>query len=137
MTRLGLPSLAVTIGTLALYRGLALVVLGTEPVADFPPLHQLRRRRRSPAPRSPGTVAIFVVLALIFGVVLHATAAGRSLFAIGASEEAARFAGIRVKRIKLGLFVLSGLICALAGIVYTFRLRQRPAGQRHSASSCA
>ena len=47
---------------------------------------------------------------------------GRSLFAMGANEEAARFAGMRVKRTKLILFVASGLVCALAGILYTFRL---------------
>src|SRR5579863_7942357 len=68
------------------------------------------------------STAIFIVLAVIFGVVLHATPFGRSLFAMGASAEAARFAGIRVKRIKTILYMVSGLICALAGVLWTFRL---------------
>jgi hypothetical protein len=59
---------------------------------------------------------------VIFGVVLHATPVGRSIFAMGASAEAARFAGIRVKRIKTILFMVSGLVCSLAGVLWTFRL---------------
>ena len=62
------------------------------------------------------------MLAIIFGVVLHATPFGRSIYAMGASVEAAQFAGIRVKRIKTILFMTSGLVCALAGVLLTFRL---------------
>ena len=58
---------------------------------------------------------------VVFGVVLHRTAVGRSIFAVGANEEAARFSGLRVKRIKFWLFVVTGMISALAGIVFTFR----------------
>jgi rhamnose transport system permease protein len=61
------------------------------------------------------------VLAVLFGVALHASSFGRSVYAIGANEEGARFSGIRVKRIKLVLFVLAGAVAAIAGIVYTFR----------------
>ena len=63
------------------------------------------------------SAAIFIVLAMIFGVVLHATPFGRSIYAMGASVEAAQFAGIRVKRIKTILFMTSGLVCALAGVL--------------------
>ncbi|MFC7642399.1 ABC transporter permease [Streptosporangium lutulentum] len=69
----------------------------------------------------PYPVALFVVLAVVTAVVLHSTGFGRSLFAIGSQEEAAFFAGIRVKRIKLVLFVLSGTIAAFAGVVFTLR----------------
>jgi rhamnose transport system permease protein len=62
------------------------------------------------------------VLAVIFGVVLHATATGRSIYAMGASPEAALFAGIRVKRVKTMLFVVSGVVCSMAGALWTFRL---------------
>ena len=53
-------------------------------------------------------MVLFAVLAVAFGVLLHATPFGRSIYAIGANEEAAYFSGLRVKRIKLILFVLSG-----------------------------
>jgi rhamnose transport system permease protein len=59
---------------------------------------------------------------VIFGVVLHFTPVGRSIYAMGASPEAATFAGIRVKRIKTMLYIVSGVICSLAGVLLTFRL---------------
>ncbi|MEV8308639.1 ABC transporter permease [Streptomyces flavidovirens] len=123
VTRVGLPSLAVTIGTLALFRGLASVVLGTKAVADFPETYAQWATYTETVPGTfiPYPVALFVVLAVIAAVVLHCTGFGRSLFAIGAQEDAAYFAGIRVKRIKLALFVVSGVVASFAGIVYTLR----------------
>lgn len=121
VTRLGLPSLAVTIGTLALYRGLAYAMLGDRAIADFPQTYTNLGFGNIPGTQIPLPIALFVVLAIITAVVLHATAFGRSLYAIGANEVAARFAGLRVERVKLILFVLSGLMSALAGIVFTFR----------------
>jgi rhamnose transport system permease protein len=122
VTRVGLPSLAVTIGTLALYRGVALIVLGPNTVSNFPATYTNIGVLPIPHTQIPYNVAIFAVLAVIFGVVLHVTATGRFIYAMGASPEAALFAGIRVKRIKTMLFVTSGLVCALAGVLWTFRL---------------
>jgi rhamnose transport system permease protein len=121
VTKVGLPSLAVTIGTLALYRGLAFVILGDQAVADFPERYTNLGFGTFAGTDIPNPIVLFAVLAVIFGFVLHRTAVGRSVFAIGANEEAAFFSGLRVKRIKLWLFVVSGLVSALAGIVYTFR----------------
>ncbi|MGS2646626.1 ABC transporter permease subunit [Streptosporangium sp. LJ11] len=121
VTRLGLPSLAVTIGTLALYRGLAYVVLGDRAIAEFPAQYTELAVGDVPGTPIPYPVALFALLAVVTAVVLHATGFGRSLFAIGAQEEAARFAGIRVKRIKLILFVLSGTVAAFAGVIFTLR----------------
>ena len=124
VTRVGLPSLAVTIGTLALYRGIATILLGPTTVANFPSGYTNVGVNAVPFTGGDLTysAAIFVALAVIFGVVLHATPFGRSIYAMGASTEAARFAGIRVKRIKTILFMISGLICSLAGVLLTFRL---------------
>ncbi|WP_248966031.1 ABC transporter permease [Sphaerisporangium perillae] len=121
VTRLGLPSLAVTIGTLALYRGLAYVVLGDKAVAEFPQAYTDLVTGDVPGTPIPYPVALFVLPAIVTGIVLHATGVGRALFAIGAQEEAAFFAGIRVKRIKLVLFVVAGTVAAFAGVVYTLR----------------
>jgi rhamnose transport system permease protein len=124
ITRLRLPSLAVTIGTLALYRGVALILLGPNTVSSFPAAYTNLGINAVPFTANDMTwsTLIFLVLAVVFGVVLHATPLGRSIYAMGASAEAAQFAGIRVKRVKTGLFMLSGFICALAGVLYTFRL---------------
>jgi rhamnose transport system permease protein len=121
VTRLGLPSLAVTIGTLTLYRGLAYVVLGTKAVAQFPQNYADLATKTVPGTPIPYPFALFIVAAIVTAVVLHATGTGRAIFAIGAQEEAAFFAGIRVKRIKLLLFVLSGVVSAFAGVIYTLR----------------
>ena len=124
VTRVGLPSLAVTIGTLTLYRGIAVIILGPSTISSFP--SRYTNIGVTALPHTGGylsySVGVFIVLAIVFAIVLHATPFGRSLFVMGANEEAARFAGIRVKRTKQLLFVVSGIVCALAGILYTFRL---------------
>jgi rhamnose transport system permease protein len=124
VTRLRLPSLAVTIGTLALYRGIATILLGPNTVSNFPAAYTNLGVNAVPFTANDMTYStlIFIVLAIIFGVVLHATPFGRSVYAMGASAEAAQFAGIRVKRIKTILFMVSGFICSLAGVLWTFRL---------------
>jgi len=124
VTRLRLPSLAVTIGTLALYRGIATILLGPNTVSSFPTAYTNLGQHAVPLTGNDMTYStlIFIVGAVVFGVVLHATPFGRSLYAMGASAEAAQFAGIRVKRVKTILFMVSGLVCSLAGVLLTFRL---------------
>ena len=121
VTRVGLPSLAVTIGTLTLYRGIAQGILPTDTIGGFPT--NLASIGVVPIPHThiPYSIAFFLALAVVFGIVLHATPLGRGIFAIGAGQEAAFFAGIRVKRIKFWLFVLSGLLAGFAGVLWTLR----------------
>jgi rhamnose transport system permease protein len=121
VTRIGLPSLAVTIGTLTLYRGIAQIILPNNTIGGFP--FSLTKIGIVPisGTQIPYSIAIFAALAVVFAVVLHATPAGRAIFAIGASREAAFFSGIRVKRIKLLLFVLSGFLCSFAGVLWTLK----------------
>ncbi|MFI0960111.1 ABC transporter permease [Streptomyces sp. NPDC021080] len=118
VTRLGLPSLAVTIGTLAAYRGIAQIVLGSDAVTDFPTQYQDFAAGRIGESFVPQALPLFLVLFAVAVVVLHATPFGRSAFAIGANEEAARFAGIRVKRQKLILFVATGFMASLTGVFW-------------------
>jgi rhamnose transport system permease protein len=121
ITRLGLPSLAVTIGTLTLYRGIAQGILPTDTIGGFP--SKLTNIGVVPIPGThlPYSIAFFAVLAIVFGVVLHATPLGRAIFAIGAGQEAAFFAGIRVKRVKFWLYVLSGSLSGFAGVLWSLR----------------
>ena len=121
VTGLGLPSLAVTIGTLALYRGLAFVVLGDSAVADFPEKYTGWVVGTINDGAVPNVLILLVILAAVFGVLLHATPFGRSLYAIGANAQAAHFSGIRVARTKFWLYVLSGAIAGLAGVLWTLR----------------
>ncbi|MEV8509824.1 ABC transporter permease [Actinoplanes sp. NPDC051475] len=121
VTGLGLPSLAVTIGTLALYRGLAFVVLGDGAVADFPWNYTGWVTGTIGGGAVPNVLVLIVTLALISGVVLHATPFGRSLYAIGANAQAAHFSGIRVARTKFWLYVASGAMAGLVGVLWTLR----------------
>jgi rhamnose transport system permease protein len=121
VTKVGLPSLAVTIGTLGLFRGLCWALLGDTTVADFPNSWLSFGYGSIPGTLVPWVTPILVVLVLVFGVMLHLTRTGRWVYAIGQSSQAARFAGIPVARVKFRLFVLSGLMSGLAGIVYSMR----------------
>jgi rhamnose transport system permease protein len=121
VTVVGLPSLAVTIGTLALYRGLAIGLLGTTAVTDFPEFWTDLAQARVGNTNIPVVLFLFLVLLVVFTVLLHVTPFGRGIYAIGLASEAARFSGVRVERTKLILFVLSGTVSALAGIYYTLR----------------
>jgi rhamnose transport system permease protein len=121
VARAGLPSLVVTLGTLALFRGLALVVLGPRGVSSFPDAFTSFGFGTIPGTPIPWPLTVFIALALILGVVLHGTWIGRQIYAVGKSQSAARYSGVRVARVKTALFVLSGAIAALAGIVLTAR----------------
>ncbi len=121
VTGFGLPSLAVTIGTLALYRGLAYVVLGDRAVADYPVAWTTSAIKPLPGSTIPWVILVVAALAIVFGTVLHRTPIGRGLYAMGNNAEAARFAGVNVRLTKFWLFVVSGAMSALAGVFWTLR----------------
>lgn len=121
VTVVGLPSLAVTIGSLALYRGLAVGLLGTKAVTEFTEFWTDLAKSKIADTGIPGIMIPFVILAIIFAIVLHFTTFGRGIFSIGLSPEAATFSGVNVNRTKFILFVLAGAVSAFAGIYYTLR----------------
>ena len=118
---LGLPSLVVTLGTLALYRGLAFVILGDTAVSEFPQAFTEFGFSNVPGTEVPWTAVLFGALAVVTLVVLHRSWVGRQIYAIGNNQEAARFSGIDVDRMKIWLFVASGTLAAIAGVVFTAR----------------
>lgn len=123
VTKIGLPSIVVTIGTMSLFRGLAQVVMGDQAFTTYPAgfstVGQSYLIRWPPIAYSFG---LFLILAAVFAVVLHRTATGRRLFAIGNNPTAAQFSGIPVDRIKLALFSLTGLMAGLAAVLLTSRI---------------
>jgi rhamnose transport system permease protein len=122
VARGGLPSLVVTLGTLALFRGLALIILGPRGISNFPPAFTELGFGHVPGTLIPWPFVIFLGLAALLGIVLHRTWIGRQIYALGKNTGAARFSGVRVARVRTSLFVLSGLISSLAGIILTSRL---------------
>ena len=118
--RLRLPSIIVTIGTLTLYRGVAQVIAGDRSISGFPGWFvgiDYRTILGVPVP-----VIVFTAAALALAVALGATIWGRRVYQVGTSPVAAHHAGIRVERLKMGLFVLLGLTSAAAGLMTASRL---------------
>ena len=118
---LRLPSIVVTIGTMSLYRGISYIVLGDKAYGKYP---------ADFAYFGQGYVwwvfsfefVLFLVLAGLFAVLLHATRFGRQIYVIGNNEFAARFSGIPVERVKFILFLLTGLTSGIAAVCLTSRL---------------
>jgi rhamnose transport system permease protein len=117
-----LPSLVVTLGTLALFRGMALILLGPQSVTDFPSWFTALGFGKVPGTAIPWPFVILVILAVVLGIVLHRTWIGRQIYATGKNAGVARYSGVRVGRLRVGLFVLSGMIAALAGVILAARL---------------
>ncbi len=117
--RMQLPSIIVTIGTLIFYRGLAQIIAGDRSIRvpdSFIGINTVM------VFGVPLPVVIFLVVALILGLVLGTTIIGRQIYQIGTNQTAALHAGINAKRIKVGLFLLLGIFSAAAGIMAASRL---------------
>jgi rhamnose transport system permease protein len=114
---LNLPSLAVTLGTLAAFQGLAFVILSGEGVAEFPAQY-LSIGGGYYRTELPHALILLVGAGVILGLLLHATRFGRYLYAIGSNREAARLSGVPASRVRVLVFVISGLMAGIAGIAY-------------------
>ena len=121
VTKLGLGSLAVTIGALALYRGIANGILGTNTVSEFPEFWTTFGFDTFGTSFVPQTLPVIIALGIFFGLLLHNTPFGRRTLAIGQSPVAAQFAGINVVRHKIIIFTFTGFMSGVAGVIYTFR----------------
>ncbi|MEX2318796.1 MAG: ABC transporter permease, partial [Bauldia sp.] len=121
VTRFRVHSIVVTIGTMSLFRGIAYVVLGDQVYREYPPGFEYFGQ---------GYVwwvfsfefVLFLILAVIFGIVLHMTVFGRQVYAIGNNPVAAQFSGVRVDRVRFILFLLTGLMAGVASILLTSRI---------------
>ncbi|HWA24204.1 MAG TPA: ABC transporter permease [Lacunisphaera sp.] len=126
ITRLGLPPLIVTLGTYSLFRGLAEAMThGAVTYTDFPAGFLFLGQERGLG--VPTQAWLFLLAAVAVWLLVHRTTFGRSFRAIGFSPEGARYAGLPVARRTALVYVLAGLIAALAALIYTARLGQAKA----------
>ncbi|MFJ4914741.1 substrate-binding domain-containing protein [Streptomyces sp. NPDC088726] len=114
-----LPSFIATLAMLSIARGLSLVISQGSPIA-FP--DSVSTLGDTLGGWLPVPVLVMIAMGLITALVLVRTYLGRSMYAIGGNEEAARLSGLRVKKQKLAIYALSGLFAAVAGIVLASRL---------------
>jgi rhamnose transport system permease protein len=128
VTAYRLPSIVVTIGTLSLYRGIALVALGDQAITGYPePLSVLGNGYLGDLIGMPWLIVplefiVFLLMAAAVGTLLHRTVVGRRVYAIGANPIASRFSGIEVDRYRFWLFVFAGVAAALAAVMLTGRI---------------
>jgi rhamnose transport system permease protein len=128
VTRYKLPSIVVTIGTLSLYRGLALVLLGDQSISGYPEVFSTLGNSYLGEVIGmkwlvvPIEFVLLAIAALAVGLFLHRTIMGRRIYAIGSNPVAARFSGIEADRYRFALFVFAGLMAAVAAILLTGRI---------------
>jgi rhamnose transport system permease protein len=121
ITRFQIPAIVVTIGTMSLFRGIAYVVLGDTAITSYPAGFSWFGQSYL-VWSIPFEFVLFLVLASMFGFVLHFTTTGRRIYAIGNNPVAARFSGIPVDGYRLVLFTLNGLMAGLAAVLLTSRI---------------
>jgi rhamnose transport system permease protein len=126
ITRLKLPPLIVTLGTYSLFRGLAEALThGSATYTDFPASFLFWGQER--AFGLPAQAWVFLGTAVAVWVLVHRTTHGRAFRTIGFSPEGARYAGLPVNRRVATVYILAGVIAAVAGLIYTARLGQAKA----------
>jgi rhamnose transport system permease protein len=121
ITRVGLPSLVVTLATLIGFRGLARVLVEDRGLTDFPDWFDALGQKGLIGPL-PFALIAFAVLFLVLYIVLERSGFGRKTQVIGTNREVAEFAGIDTGRHKMILFIVSGSIAAFAGLLYAARV---------------
>lgn len=120
ITQLELHPLVVTLGTLALFRGVAFGLSDADAVSDFPAwFDYFGQFFIGPI---PGQLFVFAIAVAVVWLILARTRFGRYVYAIGSNEEAARFSGVPIRRVKVALYTGTGLLVALAAIIYTSRV---------------
>ncbi len=122
ITKFNIPSIAVTIGSMSLFRGIAYAVLGDKAYTKYPKSFEYFGQGYIPGTVIPFELVLFVIFAVVFGFVLHRTSFGRMVYAIGNNSTASRYSGIKVNKIRMFLFSLNGFMSGLAAILLTSRI---------------
>ena len=116
----GLQPFIVTLGTLSLYRAIALIYTGGNPIFGIPP--EFRALTNSSIGGVPSPVVIIAVLAAAVWVLLNKTPLGEYFLAVGGNQEASRIAGVPVAMTKIASYVISGGLASVAGLILVGRL---------------
>jgi rhamnose transport system permease protein len=120
ITLLNLHPLVVTLGTFALFQGIAYGATGAEAVSDFPKwFAYFGQAYFGPV---PGQLFIFIVAVVVVWAILSRTRFGRYVYAIGNNEEAARFSGVPIRKVKIAIYSGIGLLVGMAAVIYTSRV---------------
>ena len=119
-TKVKIPSIIVTLGTLTIIRGLAFIIVGGVTVFGMPLSYRVLGR--SYIGFVPIPVLIMVGIFAVFFIVLNMLSFGRYVYAIGSNEEAAVISGVNVDKMKTAVFMLCGLMAGIGGAILSSRL---------------
>lgn len=119
---LGLPPFIATLAMMLVAQGLALVISNVSPIYFDTTTGYVKLSTGTVVPGVPNAVIIYLVVAVLAGIVLSRTLLGRYTFAIGSNEEATALSGINVARWKVAIYTLAGAFTAIAGILISARL---------------
>ena len=117
-----LAPMIVTLGTQILYRGIATMILEDQAATGLTSVTWFSNLYWGYLGPVPYMLIIFVICAIVFGIVLHKTTFGRRLYAIGSNSVASKYAGIHVQRIRLIVFTLTGLFASVTALFLTARM---------------
>ncbi|MGO0063401.1 ABC transporter permease [Brevibacillus fluminis] len=115
-----LSAVIVTLATMIIYRGIAYVILEDQAAGKFP--EWFSYLGWGYAGSIPFIFIVFVICAIIFGLLLHKTTFGRRVYAMGSNLTASQFSGIQVDKIKIIVFTLAGLMAAVTALFLTSRM---------------
>src|SRR5438132_4255168 len=137
VTRGNIPSFVATLGVLAGLQGVTLVFTNAQPITGLK--DDFRSIGTGYVGDIPVPIVIYAVAIVVTGVLLSRTTLGRSIYAIGGNENAARLSGIRVDLVKTAVFVISGACAALGALILTARLNsgQPQSGQGYELDAIA
>ena len=121
IARVGIPSLVVTLATMIAFRGFARVLVEDRGITGFPDWFDKLGQAPLVGP-IPLSILVFFVLVFFFYIVLQRTVFGRQVYFIGSNRDVAEYSGINVRGVQAIIFTLSGLISALAGLLFAARL---------------
>jgi ribose transport system permease protein len=106
----------ITLGTMTIFRGIAFVITNGQSVGSFPAGFR-DLVRWEPSGLSVVPLIVMILMAILGGIFLRRLAAGRRVYAVGGNELASRYSGIRVERVKFGVFLLSGLTAGISALL--------------------
>ncbi len=122
ITKFCIPSIAVTIGTMSLFRGISYVILGDQAFTKYPENFSYFGQGYIGSTPIPFELILFIFFSIIFGFIIHKTTFGRKIYAIGNNSTTSKFSGLNVSRIRFIVFAITGVMSGLSAILLTSRI---------------
>ena len=122
ITLIGIPAIAITLGTQSVFRGICQIVLKNKAYTEFTEDFSYFGQGYIGESDVPFELVLYLILLIIIGFILHFTGYGRKLYAIGNSKSTAIFSGIKVQKIRFINFTLNGLFAGIVAVLLTSRI---------------